>query len=341
MAYKLVATEAYVCRRLTLVLTDTRSVKLAANLTQFVTTCLDHHVDDSSSVPGLSNYGCPTVRQERELKDIVAVDDSEPDFHLQEPILYEAGTPGSLVHAFTSLTHTINNHCNVIHANLWGTSNVKPEPRGGSGQLTAERQDKITVYVRVVFLKIGEIDTLKENFTADAFVQMKWREPNFDNQMNINLEEIEWDKYWNPKMYIENSLGETNEAIWQRLVFNRRGEATVFERRRIKGCFLENLELGEYPFDTQDLTLTVASERPDTEVSLQEDNIELSGINVQNFVDEQEWKLHNHVETWSRVSAGAYQNSKQTTPGHIRFLSCIQTARILPMEHLSRDGLHM
>ena len=34
-------------------------------------------------------------------------------------------------------------------------------------------------------------------------------------------------------------------------MFNNHGEATVYERRRIKGCFLENLELDEFPFDTQ------------------------------------------------------------------------------------------
>ena len=39
---------------------------------------------------------------------------------------------------------------------------------------------QVTVYIRVVFLKIGEIDTLKENFMADAFIQARWREPALD-----------------------------------------------------------------------------------------------------------------------------------------------------------------
>ena len=37
----------------------------------------------------------------------------------------------------------------------------------------------------MVFLKIGEIDTMKENFAADAFVQAKWREPAFDGMVDI------------------------------------------------------------------------------------------------------------------------------------------------------------
>lgn len=76
----------------------------------------------------------------------------------------------------------------------------------------------------------------------DVFVQF---------QSLQHIEDIEWEKFWNPKLYVENSLGEPQETVWQTLMFNSRGEATVYERRRIKGCFLENLELDEFPFDTQ------------------------------------------------------------------------------------------
>ena len=38
------------------------------------------------------------------------------------------------------------------------------------------------------------------------------------------------------------------------------------------------------------------SERPESEVTLEEDESEVSSINVQSFVDEQEWDLHSHVE---------------------------------------------
>ena len=41
------------------------------------------------------------------------------------------------------------------------------------------------VEVRVVFLKIGEIDTQKEKYTADVFLQAKWKEPRLDGQSDI------------------------------------------------------------------------------------------------------------------------------------------------------------
>ncbi len=42
----------------------------------------------------------------------------------------------------------------------------------------------MTVTVRVVFLKIGEIETVKECFSAEAFIQAKWREPALDAVVN-------------------------------------------------------------------------------------------------------------------------------------------------------------
>ena len=82
---------------------------------------------------------------------------------------------------------------------------------------------------------------------------------------------------------------------------------------------MENLELNDFPLDCQvatrhqshlrthlllhvplpnrlvllqDLTITITSERPDTEVTLIPDEDEMSGINVQTFVDQQVGKLH-------------------------------------------------
>lgn len=41
---------------------------------------------------------------------------------------------------------------------------------------------QVIVELRVVFLKIGEIDTLKEQYSADTFIQAKWREPGLDGR---------------------------------------------------------------------------------------------------------------------------------------------------------------
>lgn len=37
---------------------------------------------------------------------------------------------------------------------------------------------------------------------------------------------------------------------------------------------------------------------------------EPSGINVQSFCDEQEWQLHSHIETWTKVISRTYQTNE-------------------------------
>jgi len=58
--------------------------------------------------------------------------------------------------------------------------------------------------------------------------------------------------YWNPKLYIENILGELmSETIWSTAVTTENDEVFMFEQRRVRGTFTVNMKLREFPFDTQ------------------------------------------------------------------------------------------
>ena len=123
-----------------------------------------------------------------------------------------SGEPRSIVEALTSLEGTIKRQCALLSqksppvaavaaspvmssvvsaamlakqatASTSGTSPPHVLPMRRKRQLV--RPDRVTVSIRVVFLKIGEIDTMKENFAADAFMQAKWREPLFDGHIEI------------------------------------------------------------------------------------------------------------------------------------------------------------
>lgn len=156
---------------------------------------------------------------------------------------------------------------------------------------------KEKVIVRVVFLKIADIETVKERFHAEAFVQAKWREPSLDGLIDSpqKIEELDWDGYWNPKLTLVNARDEFQESVGRSVLFNAQGEAFVCERRKIKGKFHETLELDRFPFDTQDISLTIASNRPEKEVVLVADDVDLSRIHLHSFVDQQEWILYKHV----------------------------------------------
>jgi len=213
-----------------------------------------------------------------------------------------------LVYILSDLNRTMKKNTKVLKdvKDLLTSSQKKPVKRGegkiGKGDKEEDvykKLDKVSVEVRGVFLKIGEIDTLKEQYHADAFIQTKWKDPSLKM---CDIEGFAPEKHWNPRVFIQNSVGDLKENTWHKVELDAAGVPTVFEMRRIKGVFLENLELDDFPVDVQDLSITVATERTIDEVDFIDDLTALSSINTQTFIDMQEWSLHEHVETTRKVT---------------------------------------
>ncbi|KAK2149929.1 hypothetical protein LSH36_430g00057 [Paralvinella palmiformis] len=161
---------------------------------------------------------------------------------------------------------------------------------------------KRRVVIHVTFIKIGEINTLKETFDADVLIRAKWREPRLDksNTQELDQDSTDWSQYWNPKLFIENAVGEPKSNSSHQVEYGSNGEATMLERVRFKGTFLEQMELWEFPFDLQDLTVNVMSDMPSTEVEFVEDPDEIHRIFKQSFIDEQEFYLYKYIDSESK-----------------------------------------
>ncbi|XP_048777841.2 uncharacterized protein LOC125681694 [Ostrea edulis] len=167
---------------------------------------------------------------------------------------------------------------------------------------------KHTVQTRIVFLKLSDIDTVKEQFAAEVFIESRWPEKSLDHgKENDNLD---FSKYWNPKLLVQNVTSATKDKVWKKLEYGKNGEAFIVEKRRIKGIFTENLELQDFPFDLQDLSIVLTSELPLEELEIIEDDEHLSSIIVSCFVDEQEWELREFVESETRTVSKEFTGSK-------------------------------
>jgi len=67
-----------------------------------------------------------------------------------------------------------------------------------------------------------------------------------------NPEAIDWEQYWNPKLYVDNTVDEPQQTVGHTVIYDVNAwDAYIVERHRLKGTFLENLELFHFPFDTQ------------------------------------------------------------------------------------------
>jgi hypothetical protein len=52
-------------------------------------------------------------------------------------------------------------------------------------------------------------------------------------------------------LYIDNSVGDLKNDVWHKVVYDGIDTPMIYEMRKIKGVFLENLELNDFPVDVQ------------------------------------------------------------------------------------------
>ena len=101
--------------------------------------------------------------------------------------------------------------------------------------------NQVIVQIFLIFLRIGEIDNIKERFQADAYIEASWEDNTVDTTLGYDPHQ-----YWKPEIHIENALGNLTQDI--RYKVERNGDRTkIFEMRNIKGFFWERLELWDFP----------------------------------------------------------------------------------------------
>ncbi|CAF1165902.1 unnamed protein product [Adineta steineri] len=172
----------------------------------------------------------------------------------------------------------------------------------------------IKVSIRLMFLRIGEIDTLNEKYQAQIAIEARWQVKldkllsilSSDDQKRLsdgksislmNYTELNW----HPQLFIENAIGDLKEQIRYTAKKSKEdNQIYVCEHRDIKGLFWEKLELHHFPSDIQELSISIGSVLYNDKVILIADPYNLSGINREIFIDQQEWKLYEYVDTQER-----------------------------------------
>lgn len=205
----------------------------------------------------------------------------------------------------TPTPHSLTYH--TVHAPPTKTKTYQPHPTP-----RWEGRKKTTVFVSVTFLKIGEIETIKEYFEADVYIQAKWREPLLDK---TKTHVSDFKQFWNPELVLQNVFEDPKQQVWHELRLTEHGEAFIHEMRRVKGKFYETMELNEFPFDVQGISVVLSSELTKDVLEIVEDKDEISTIYVDCFSDSQEWELYNFVEMDPLDISAQYTRARISYPG--------------------------
>lgn len=272
-----------------------------------------------------------------------------------------------------------NNRPSIVNHNISTVSEVAPKTRTAPNQLPmnpnslnkgnsgaaapttptvtiAKATTPVQILSRIIFLKVGQIDTRNERYDAEAYIECMWEDdeifkylstPNLDkdgkpappsnqnksnspsatsliNVKNVinNLNYLEYDPnlFWSPQLYIENAIGDLKEEIRYKLeIVEKEGSnlqketscklqnltnnltVKVTEMRKVRGIFYERLELYDFPMDIQEISITLTSKRSVSEVELVENRRDPSSINIEDFLDQQEWDLFDFVKPGHRT----------------------------------------
>ena len=107
-----------------------------------------------------------------------------------------------------------------------------------------QREDPVKVFVRISIVRIGEIDTVRQEFQCEFYMRLCWTEGKLKNTGKDEKEQTSWESQWDPRQYFKNAVKVDEHDIKKKLA----GDAEVVHHCYIKGIFKKVLELSDFPF---------------------------------------------------------------------------------------------
>lgn len=148
---------------------------------------------------------------------------------------------------------------------------------------------KFLVYV----LNISKVDDAGQNFTANVFLRLRWKDPRLANP-NGPIRRVPLEKVWNPQVLIANQLGRVARALPEMVQVQPDG--TVIYIQRFTGKFSQELMLANFPTDTHTFAIQfVASGHRVQELTFQPEHLKnISGGAMAEDVSLPDWKILSH-----------------------------------------------
>jgi len=130
-------------------------------------------------------------------------------------------------------------------------------------QLIAERPNaggaSTEVTIGVFFIDIDEIDDVHQRFNVDMFVNISWQDQRLalpEEEQSGQVRTFPMTEIWTPRGLIVNDRGLSPKLP---LVVDVDVLGNVVYRQRLSGELAVNLDLKDFPFDTQQLSVDVIS----------------------------------------------------------------------------------
>ena len=131
--------------------------------------------------------------------------------------------------------------------------------------------------VNIVALDIDEIDSAKQNFTANLFFMVRWQDDRLAHE-EPGDRVLAMNEAWEPDIQFANQQ-KVLRTFPERLLVTPSGE--VIYRQRVWGSFSQKLDLTEFPFDRHRFEVMLVAATPDVatnEIMMVQDEAYESGL---------------------------------------------------------------
>ncbi len=114
------------------------------------------------------------------------------------------------------------------------------------------------VTVRLGLIDIVEVDDRRQQFSIDAYVEVSWTDPRLvsSSPNRTEIRSLSAADIWTPRLLVLNDRG-LDALLPDVVTVDHSGNVTL--RQRLAGSLAADLELQDFPFDTQDLRIDIVS----------------------------------------------------------------------------------
>ena len=122
---------------------------------------------------------------------------------------------------------------------------IKDSAQNNFDELTyyKERKGCVDVSIRTSFVCVGNIDTINQEFQCELYLDVRWKEPALKEPAlkGKKADDIEWEQYFDPKIYIIDAVRYDIYEKNQRVCYAEPGgeDPYVIQNFHIKGTFKE------------------------------------------------------------------------------------------------------
>ncbi|CAH1274679.1 CHRNA9 [Branchiostoma lanceolatum] len=153
----------------------------------------------------------------------------------------------------------------------------------------------IRVLITPTLFSLRDIDTVKQEFSAELWYEIFYKDPKLSG-IKVR-EKVNWGDQWDPRIQLRNTVRIDKMESKQNLIPVVGDDVPiVHEFRKVTATFKVDMDLTDFPFDKQKLTVQLMSGWSTKRVELRKNYGSNDVITEEDFSDKEQWEVCGYLD---------------------------------------------